>query len=273
MKETEGDLDGALGLLHAAEPLYIRTPLPDVRPIAALKARIWVAQGNLNAALDWQHAQGLTVDDELSYLREFEHITVARLLIAQHTRAVVDGSIYKALRLLKRLLHAAETGGRIGSVIEILVLQALAYEAQDNVAPAFMSLQRALTLAEPEGYVRIFVDEGPPMVRLLSAPAAHGQHSVYIRKILAAFEPEKQPRVDVSHVPFAPSDHSLIEPLSARELVILQLISQGLSNREISERLFLAMSTIKGHIRSIVDKLQVHRRTEAVAHARALGLL
>ena len=154
LKQTQGDLDGALDLLNEAERLYIRTPLPDVRPISALKARIWVTQGRLIEALAWARERSLSVDDELSYLREFEHITLARVLIARYKNDPVDGSIHEAMGLLERLLHAAEAGGRVGSIVEILMLQALAHEAQGNIPPALLSLERALTLAEPEGYVR-----------------------------------------------------------------------------------------------------------------------
>ena len=114
LKQTQGDLDGALDLLNEAERLYVRTPLPDVRPISALKARIWVAQGRLIEALAWARERSLSVDDELSYLREFEHITLARVLIARYKNDRVDGSIHEAMGLLERLLHAAEAGGTDG---------------------------------------------------------------------------------------------------------------------------------------------------------------
>jgi len=281
LHETKGDLDGALDLLEEAERRFVRTPVPIIRPIAALKTRIRIAQGKIAEALDWVLARDLSVDDDISYMHEFEHMTLARVLIAQEKRGLVDGSIHDAQGLLERLLQAAEEGGRKGSVIEILVLQALAHEVQGNFAPALVSLERALTLAEPEGYVRTFVDEGLPMAKLLSEAAAHGVMPDYIGKLLAVFEAEKQKSEDESCLPpvspALPEGHRdsepLIEPLSQRELKILQLIAQGLSNREISERLFLALSTVKGHNRKIFDKLQVQSRTEAVARARELGLL
>ena len=133
---------------------------PNVRPISALKARVWVAQGKLDEALGWAREQGLSVDDELSYLREFEHITLARILLSQYKRQCNADSLHEAIGLLERLLKAAEEGGRMGSVIEILVLQALAHQMQGDIPAALVSLERALTLAEPEGYVRIFLDEG-----------------------------------------------------------------------------------------------------------------
>jgi len=270
LKETLGDLDSALDQLDEAERLYVRTPLPDVHPIAALKTRIWVAQGRLAEALGWARERELSVDDDLSYLREFEHITLARVLIAQYKSDRVDDSIHKAVELLERLLQAAEEGGRTGSVIEILLLQALAHHAQGDIPRALDPLERALTLAEPEGYVRISVDEGLPMAQLLSEAAAQGIMPDYVGKLLAVFEAEKQKSEDKSYLPPA---QPLIEPLSQRELEVLRLVAQGLSNREIGKRLFLALDTVKGHNRRIYEKLQVQSRTEAIARARELGLL
>jgi LuxR family maltose regulon positive regulatory protein len=166
LKEAQGDLDEALVLLDEAERVYIRGPLPDVRPVAALKARTWARQNRLTEALSWVREQNLSPDDDLSYLREFEYLTLARVLIAQYKTDRVDGDLQAALGLLARLLQAAEEGGRNGSVIEILILLSLAHQAQGNQSRALASLERALTLAEPEGYVRIFVDEGEAL-RLL----------------------------------------------------------------------------------------------------------
>ena len=157
-----------------AERLYVSDFFPNVRPIAALKARVWVAQGRLGEALGWAREQGLSVEDDLSYLREFEHITLARVLLAGIRATVQTAPLREAMGLLERLLQAAEEGGRTGSVIEILVLQALAHQMQGDIPAALVPLERALTLAEPEGYVRIFVDEGPPMAALLEKAAKHG---------------------------------------------------------------------------------------------------
>ena len=130
LKEAQGDLDGALDPLNRAARLFIRTPLPDVRPIAAVKARVWVRQGRLAEAEGWTFERGMSVDNDLSFLREFEHITLARVLIARYKSGGGDDSINKAIKLLERLQKAAEEGRRMGSVIEILVLQALARQAR-----------------------------------------------------------------------------------------------------------------------------------------------
>jgi LuxR family maltose regulon positive regulatory protein len=275
IREAQGDLDEALDLLDQAERQYESNFSPNVRPVATRKIRVWVAQGQLSKALGWAREQGLSVESELSYLREFDHITLARVLIARYKTDRVEDALHAALGLLARLLQAAEEGGRKGSVIEILVLQAIAYHAQGDLPTALLPLQHALALAEPEGYVRMFLDEGPGMMQLLreasrSEIIPRQGLPAYPEKLLAAFEADKRKSADKSHLTPA---QPLIEPLSQRELKVLQLIAQGLSNREISERLFLALSTVKGHNQKIFDKLQVQSRTEAVARARELGLL
>jgi LuxR family maltose regulon positive regulatory protein len=253
LKETLGDLDGALDLLDEAKRLYVRTPLPDVHPIAALKARVWVRQDNLAEALGWTREQGLSVDDDLNYLREFEHITLARVLISKYKNDRKDSSIHKSMGLLGRLLKAAEKEGRTGSVIEILLLQALAHKMQGDTSSALESLERALTLAEPEGYVRIFVDEGPPMARLLQESATRGSTPEYSQQLLAAFSPAKPEKAGQAITQTPKSE--LVESLSEREIEVLQLISEGLTNQEIANRLYLSLNTVKVHTRNINGKL------------------
>jgi LuxR family maltose regulon positive regulatory protein len=192
------------------------------------------------------------------------------VLLARYQSDHADGSISGVVGLLERLLKAAEEGGRMGSVIEILILQALAYHAQGDLSAALLPLQHALALAEPQGYVRMFLDEGSCMMQLLRESVARQIMPDYADKLLATFESEQRKSEDK---PDLPSANLFIDPLSQRELKVLQLIAQGLSNREIGERLFLALDTIKGHNRKIFDKLQVQSRTEAIARARELGLL
>jgi LuxR family transcriptional regulator, maltose regulon positive regulatory protein len=270
LKESADDLDGALHHLHEAQRLYVRTPTPNLRPADAMAARIYLNQGQLLKVQEWAHKSKLSLRDAPDYLHEFEYLTLARIALAEYQYAHDEQLCLDTLGLLERQLKLAEKQNRFRSRIEILIVQALAFYAKGEVAKALAALEQALTLAEPEGYVRIFIDEGAPMAQLLSEAAAHGIMPHYVGKLLAAFDPEEQKRGDES---FLPRAQPLIEPLSQRELEVLQLIAQGLSNREIRERLFLALSTIKGHNRIIFSKLQVQRRTEAVARARELGLL
>lgn len=267
-KEARADLDGALDLLDEAERVYVSSPAPDARPVAALRTRVWVRQGRLAEALGWAREQGLTVDDDLGYLREFEHITLARVLIARCKREQVDSSLRQAMALLERLREAAEAGERTGSLIEILALQALAHEAQGDVAGALAPLERALTLAQPEGYVGIFVDEGPAMRTLLRHAAAGGIASSYTQRLLAAFDESAQPAPTT-----AQAGAGLAEPLTGREVEILRLISSGMRNQEIADHLFISLPTVKRHIANAYRKLDVSHRTEAVARANELNLL
>ncbi|HVL26373.1 MAG TPA: LuxR C-terminal-related transcriptional regulator, partial [Thermomicrobiales bacterium] len=270
IREAEGDLGGALDLLIEAERLYVGDFSPNVRPVAALKARAWLAQGRLGDALGWAREQGLSAADDLSYLHEFEHITLARVLLALYGSERDERAFEEAIGLLDRLLAAAEAGGRTGRVIEILVLRALAHHAQGDIPDAFAALERAMILAEPEGYVRIFVDEGAPMARLLAEAHDRGPMPDYTGRLLAAFHADDRRGAEL---PSAPATSRGPELLSDRECEVMRLIAEGLSNKEIGERLFLALDTVKGHNRRIFGKLDVQSRTEAIARARELDLL
>ena len=273
IREVQGDLEDALDLLDQAESLYDANFSPNVRPLAARKARLWLAQSRLDEALDWVRAQGLSVENEPSYLREYDHITLVRVLLACHQRDPVGHSLHEAVGLLERLLKAAQAGGRNGSLIEILILLALAKHSQGDLPAALKPLQQALSLAEPEGYVRMFLDEDPNMLRLLREAALREIMPDYASKLLSAFRMEQPAGQPLAQPKLLPINNILVEPLSQRELEVLKLIAQGLSNRQIGERLFLALDTVKGHNRKIFDKLQVQSRTEAIARARELGLL
>jgi len=273
VREAEGDLAGALERFDEAIAVYYPVPVPHVQPVEAQKARIWLKQGKLLEAQNWVREQNLSVDEELSYLREFEYITLARVKIVEGRNGSFPQAFPEAINLLNRLLIAAEDGKRYGSMIEILVLQAITYQAQGNIHLAIDPLERALTLAEPENYVRVFTDEGQPMAELLSKQKAEGKNQKeYAQKLLAAFGTHEEIHPS-SNDQRSSNSQPLVEPLSERELEVLGLIAQGYSNREISEQLHLALSTVKGHNMRIFGKLGVQRRTEAVAHARELGLL
>ncbi len=269
LQEAQGDLDGALDLLDDAERVYTGGVVPNVRPVAALKTQVWVAQGRLTEALGWAREQGLSADDDLSYLSEFEHITLARVLIAQYKTDGADHSLQEAVVLLKRLLKAAEEGGRMGSAIEILVLQALSHEAQSDISLALVPLERALALAEPEGYVRIFIDEGEAIRDLLRHATAEGIASSYTRHLLSAFDKPAQPGSTGAQAAVG----QLAEPLTGREVEVLRLIAAGMRNQEIADHLFISLATVKRHIANVYGKLGVTHRTEAVARANDLKLL
>ncbi len=186
-RALEGDAAGALALLDDAERRYVADFYPRIRPIAAMRARIWIRQGRLGEARGWMRAEGLSAEDELEYVRTFEHVTLARLLLAESTRDGAGQALIAASALLDRLLEAAVAGGRMGAAIEILVLQALAHQMRRDVGAALVPLRRALVLAEPEGYVRIFLDEGQPMAVLLKSLLDRADSSSYIQELLTAF--------------------------------------------------------------------------------------
>jgi LuxR family maltose regulon positive regulatory protein len=278
IREAQGDLDGALDLLDEAERRYVADFFPNVRPVAALKTRVWLAHGRLGQALGWVREQGLSAQDDLSYLREFEHITLARVLLARAKSERAGHSLREAIGLLHRLLEAAEAGERTGRVIEILVLQALAHQMQGDVPAALAPLERALALAEPEGFVRLFVDEGQPMGLLLREAAARGITPVYIGRLLAAFPTTEGRGLRADAPKFTPSALSpqsspLVEPLSQRELAVLRLLSTELSGPEIARELVIALSTVRTYTKSIYGKLNVTNRRAAVKQAAELGLI
>jgi LuxR family maltose regulon positive regulatory protein len=201
-----------------------------------------------------------------AWAHELEGIVRARLHLAQRQPD-------QARSVLGPLLEAAERQGRGRSVIELLALLALAHQAAGDQAGALAMVDRALAKAEPEGYVRLFVDEGEPMARLLSQ--VMGENRAYAERLLDAFPTEGKRRSlgGTEAAPAAPGPAPLVEPLTERELDILRLMAAGLSNREIGEKLYLAPGTIKGYTYSLFGKLAVHSRTQAAARARELGLL
>ena len=292
IRVAEGDLTGALDLFDEAERLYTGDFSPNVRPVAAMKARVWAAQGRFGEALEWARAQELSAADDLSYLHEFEHITLARILFAQYRSEHTDHFNQEAVELLERLLKAAEAGGRARSAIEIRILLALAHHAQDDTHAALAHLQQALAMAEPEGYVRMFVDEGRLMAHLLGEAAARGIMPVYTGRLLAAFEADEQRRMDqaprstfpanpqalpANNLPVEPvvqpANNTLVEPLSERELDVLRLFRTELSGPEIAQELVIALSTVRTHTKSIYSKLNVNSRRAAVKRATELHLI
>jgi LuxR family transcriptional regulator, maltose regulon positive regulatory protein len=263
IREAEGDLDEALDLLDEAERVYVGDWYPMVRPIHALRARIWVAQGRLGDVMAWVRDRSLSAQDDLDYVREFEHITLARLHLAEARRVGNGHALPPTMALLERLRQAADAGDRMGSVIEILVLQAIAYQIRGDVPAALGPLGRALTLAEPEAYARVFLDEGPSLAALLEAGMKRGIAPTYARELLTALGPDRD----------APTRQDLIEPLSDRELEVLRLLTTDLAGPEIARELMVSLSTIRSHTKAIYSKLGVTSRRAAVYRGQELGLL
>jgi LuxR family maltose regulon positive regulatory protein len=268
--QAQGKPERAVDALRTAEQLSHEHALAPGVPVhvTAYWPRLWLAQGNLAAAERWAQEHGPSHAGEPTLVNEFEYLTLARILIVQ-------GQVGRAQELLARLLALAEQGERMGRAVEVLALQALAHQAEGDSTQAMASLQRALSLAEPEGYVRVFVDEGEPMADLLSAFSR--QHSAvsrgYVAKLLAAF-PKSGPKFDVAAIENRKSEiQNLAEPLSEREMEVLRLVAAGLTNQEIADRLVIAVSTVKSHTNSIYGKLGVKNRTQAVAMADSLSLL
>jgi LuxR family maltose regulon positive regulatory protein len=256
-RQAEGDLDDALRLLDEAEQVYDGDFSPDVQPVAAMRARVWVRQGRSERAIAWAADRGLSTDDEPEYLSEYEHITLARALLASGDSA--------AEGFLERLQSAAETGGRFGSVLEIRVLRAMALQRRGDLDAAVATVAGALDIGEPEGYVSTFADEGPPLATLLSAAANRGVATAYVARLLGSRSPgplERPPGSDV-----------LIDPLSERELDVLRLLATELNGPEIARYLVVSLNTVRTHTKSIYAKLGVGSRRAAVGRAEQLGLL
>jgi LuxR family maltose regulon positive regulatory protein len=269
IREARGDLDVAGALLDEAERFYRPGFFPTVRPIGALRANLWIAQASLQNAMSWVRAHGLSVDDEVGYTHEFEHLTLARVLLARYRGEQDPALVQGALGLLHRLLEAAEQADRMGSVIEILTLEAVAHEATGDLPGALAPLGRALTLAEPEGYVRTFVAGGAPMRDLLGHAVAAGIRTAYALNLLAAFEEQAEPAAVARDGERA----GLPSLLTARELEILRLVAVGMTNQGIADHLVISLPTVKRHIANAYGKLEVGNRTEAVARANELSLL
>jgi LuxR family maltose regulon positive regulatory protein len=265
LKESEGDWESALNLLDGAQRCYVRTPTPILRPVDAMKARIHLKQGKLLKAQQWSRQSGLSLQDAPDFLHEFERLTLARVALAEFHVDHEDQRLLDSLGGLAQHLALAEKQNRLLSRIEILIVQALVFHAREEPSKALAALERALSIAEPEGYLRIFAAEGKPIAELLHN-LDNGQLRRHAERILTILAQPQSPR---KLVPVAP----MIEPLSERELEVLRFVAQGLSNQEIAQKLFVALSTVKGHNQRIFAKLEARSRTEAVARARELGLL
>ena len=279
VRQAQGDFPAAWDALHAAEGTQPWS-WPTILSVQACKARLYLAEGNLNGATIWAKKSGLSVEGELHYSptaqcpmgSELDTLTYARVLIAQGRKqsSCLPNALPNALRLLTRLYEFAKAGGRTIRVMETLLLQALVLQAQGDSAQALVYLNQALNISGHGSYIRLFLDEGQPMVELLKAAVSKGIHSEEVHYLLAAFgsmekqESEKQESATVQ---------LLAEPLTERELEVLAHLATGMTNQAIANQLFVSLAAIKWHARNIYGKLEVNNRTQAVAKARELNLL
>ncbi len=272
IKQAEGDMAAAHDMIrHAEQVVEGQRHVWGADVLPAHRTRLWIAQGQTERAGVWAEQAGLRFDHPITDIyHEFAAITLARVRIAQ-------GKPAQALALLEHLLEAAVAAGRTTNTIELLALRALALDACGNTSQALTVLQHSLTLAEPERYVRTFVDAGTPMAALLERVATtDGRLSSYAHTLLAAFGDtpcDKRRMTDGVTSSSIRSPSPLVEPLNERERDVLRLIAQGLSNRDIADRQVVALSTVKWYVNAIYGKLGVHSRTQAVARAQEIGLL
>jgi ATP/maltotriose-dependent transcriptional regulator MalT len=277
IRQAEGDPAGALEAIGQAQRIPLSAQVvPLHNPVPVWRARLLLVNREVAEVAGWVDERGIGVIDESGYPREAEYLLLARLLLAQQKPD-------QAIALLARLHTQAEAQERLGSVVEVQALEALALAASGDQAAALIALAEALAAAAPEGYVRVFVDEGAPMARLLGRLATAGRAGQgvssaavplpYLSRLMHAFEPGAA----LHHVPRttreAPGGAELVEPLTDRELQVLRLIAAGKSNQQIADELVVVVDTVKKHVGHILDKLEATNRTQAAARARALGLL
>jgi LuxR family transcriptional regulator, maltose regulon positive regulatory protein len=268
IRRAQGDLPAALAAMDEAERASDPTVVDLLNSVPAQRARLLLAQGDVAAAARWTEERGLAADDESSYPREPAYLLLARVLLAQDQPD-------QALRVLDRLQAAAVAQDRMGSVIEIRALRALGLAALGNEDGAVATLAEALTLAHPQGYARVFVDEGPTMGALLGRLIRTQQVAVpgdYVGRLVRAFEHDSAGRTSDER-PTAAIVPGLVTALSERELEVLHLLAAGKQNQDIADELHMALNTVKKHATHIYDKLGATNRTEATVRAREFGLL
>jgi len=266
VKQAQGDHATAVALLRQAEHLAQMIPFAWTKPAtASALVRAWLGLGQAEGAAEWLAQVQPTLTTVLNRVREGEFFTAVRVLIVQ-------GRFAEALALLAHVRQAAEAGGRMKMVVEGCVLSAVACYLQGDYQTAQAMLLRALSLAEPEGYLRTFVDEGEPVRQVLlalSPTLADPRLQVYVNRVLAAFAVPSNEPPSVARL----SSPALPEALSAREIELLQLMAAGLSNQEIAERLIITVGTVKSHVNHIFGKLGVQGRVKAINRARELDLI
>ncbi len=282
LRAAERDWPTALELLDEAERVYVGDFSPPVHPIHASRARVLTAAGDLVAAADWARRYRVSADDDLTYLREYEHVTLARLLLAQSRATQSAAELREATRLLDRLLAAAEGGSRAGTVIEVEALRASAHQAAGEPQEALRALEHAIDLAEPEDWTRFIVDAAPALGDVLGQLAARRPGSSCIHALLTAHRkvlaPTPMVEIPAAAAPAATAQASaapqtLLDPLSDRELEVLRLLASDLDGPAIARHLIVSLNTVRTHTKRIYTKLGVNNRRAAVSRAHQLGLL
>jgi LuxR family maltose regulon positive regulatory protein len=265
---AQGDLEGATQVCEKAERMVRDIPdLESDTKIKTMSSRVWllIAQNKLSEAASYVQERGLSADSEINYFAEFRHIIFARVLIYKGRESSAAQELSDAHSILAKILELAKPAGYINQTIEALTLQALAYEAQGKHEKALNSLEEALTLAAPEGYIRTFVDEGELMRDLLRLAFTQNISKDYVSKLLGAFEPHKFKEKLTSQ--------PLVEPLTERELEVLRRLSSELSGPEIALELSISLNTLRTHTKSVFSKLNVNNRRAAVRVAQELSIL
>ena len=266
--QAQGDLAGAVDMLDQAQPMYLPGFNPDVRPIPAARARVRIAQGRLDDAWLWAREHHVTAGDAPTYLAEYEQLTLARLLVAQHRAHPAAETMREAMGLVGRVLAAAQEAGRGGSIGEALLVRALTREASGDVEGALNDLGASLVAGVPAGYQRLFLDEGEPMLGLLSAAAVRPElaGSPHAAELLRAAGLDRPPAQQAPKIPMGQ------EPLSERELEVLRLLATDMTGPEIASQLFMSVNTFRTHTRHIFTKLDVTTRRAAVTRTSELDL-
>ncbi len=269
LRLAQGDVAGAFGYFREAKQQAAFEF--DQLFVAVAEAKARISHGDLDAAERWLEKRGWIVDPPLpteshndinKHMRKYEHLLQVRVLLSRNQPR-------EALTSLETLLQKMEQEERLDIIIEIQILKALAFQARGNLAEALAALEVALSLAKPGGYVRIFVDEGKSMRRLLLEAAAHGIEPEYSGQLLAAYWVYNSEETSPSY----PFQFDMAEPLSARELQVLRMLASPLTSTEIAGELYISVNTARFHIKNIYSKLGVHSRVEAVDRAKELGLL
>jgi len=267
---ARGDLSGAQQILQEMEKMEREFDVPPwyTNPKEAWKARLWLAEGNVEAASLWVQRRGMKSADNPSYMREEEYIVLTRILVSQN-------QIADALELSEKLIEGAQTSDRNAATLEVLLIQALAYHAQGDMNQALAVLDRALKLAKQGGAVRVFLDEGEPMAELLDAFSRQSStiDGEFMDSLFEGFRVSRMRSEPNKIEDRIPKSGDLLDPLSDRELEVLRLLAAGLPYREIAEELYVSINTVKAHAKNIYSKMGVHGRMQAAERAKQLDLL